>query len=66
MKSSPPLKEIFKTLINTLESTISDEEIKKDSKKVVEDISSELKNVINETKSKLTGNSEVNTEFEEE
>ncbi len=57
---------IFKTLINTLESTISDEEIKKDSKKVVEDISSELKNVINETKSKLTGNSEVNSEFEEE
>ena len=58
--------EIFKTLINTLESTISDEEIKKDSKKVVEDISSELKNVINETKSKLIGNSEVNSEFEEE
>ena len=44
--------EIFKTLINTLESTISDEEIKQDSKKVVENISSELRQVINDTKSK--------------
>ena len=42
--------EIFKTLINTLESTISDEEIKQDSKNVVENISSELKQVINDTK----------------
>ena len=44
--------EVFKTLINTLETTISDEEIKQDSK-VVENISSELKQVINDTKSKL-------------
>ena len=58
--------EIFKTLIYTLESTISDEEIKQDSKKVVENISSELKNVISETKSKFTGTTEVDTKFEEE
>ena len=58
--------DIFKTLINTLESTISDEEIKEESKKVVENISYEFKNVINETKSKFTGNSEVNIESEEE
>ena len=58
--------EIFKTLINTLESTISDEEIKRDSKNVVENFSSELKQVINDTKSKFTGTTEVNTKFEEE
>ena len=58
--------EIFKTLINTLESTISDEELKQDSKKVVEDISTELKSVINETKTKFLGTTEVKTNFEEE
>tara|TARA_Y100000816_G_scaffold281908_1_gene256969 strand:- start:74 stop:388 length:315 start_codon:yes stop_codon:yes gene_type:complete len=58
--------EIFKTLINTLESTISDEEIKHDSMKVIENISSELKNVLNETKLKFVGTTEVNNNFEEE
>ena len=58
--------EIFKTLINTLESTISDDEIKQDSKNVVDNISSELKQVIYDTKSKLTGTTEVDTKFEEE
>ena len=58
--------EIFKTLINTLESTINDDEIKQDSKKVVENISSELKSVMNDIKTKLTGAAEKNINFEEE
>ena len=58
--------EIFKTLINTLESTIGDEEIRKESKNVVDNISSELKGVISETKSKFTGSTEARTELEEE
>ena len=44
--------------------TISDEEIKQDSKNVVENISSELKQVINDTKSKFL-DTEGNTKFEE-
>ena len=58
--------EIFKTLINTLETTISDEELKQDSKKVVENISSEFKSVINNTKSKIIGTTEINNNSEEE
>ena len=58
--------EIFKTLINTLESTINDEELKQDSKKVVENISSEPKSIINDTKSKFTGTTDVNNNSEEE
>ena len=58
--------EIFKTFINTLESTINDEELKQDSKKVVENISSELKSVINDTKSKFTGSTQIDNNFEEE
>jgi len=58
--------EIFKTLINALESTISDEEIRQESMNVVESISSELKSVVKETKSKFTGFTEASKELEEE
>ena len=65
-KTAESTIEIFKTLINTLESTISDEEIKQDSKKVVENITLELKSVIDQTKSKFTETTEMSTKFEEE
>ena len=41
-------------------------EIKRNRLIYLENISSELKNVINETKSKLTGSTEITSNFEEE
>ena len=62
----PVSRDLKKKIYQLVLDGSSDEEIKQDSKNVVENISSELKLVINETKSKLTGTSEVNTKFEEE
>ena len=53
-------------IIQTVESTVTDEEIKKDTKEVVNNINSELKNLLYETKSKFTEAFEVGSNSEEE
>ena len=58
--------DIFKTLLNTLENTITDDEIKQESQKLIVNISQELKSVIDDTKSKISGTLNTNTVFEEE
>ena len=56
---------ILKNILSNLESTINDEDIKRESKKIIDSISSDLKVTINSSQEKL-GNLLHNQKFEEE
>mgnify|MGYP007000066986 len=53
-------------IINTVESTVSDEDIKKETKEIANNINSELKNLLNETKNKISDTFNMNSFLEEE
>ena len=71
------LKDTFKTtidntsklinnIIKTVESTVTDEDIKKETKEIVDNINSELKFLLNETKNKISDNLNIDSFLEEE
>ena len=53
-------------MLRTIESTVSDDEIKNEAKEIIQDINEELKNLIDETKNKYLGLFEDNLRQEEE
>ena len=71
------LKDTFKTtidntyqlinnIIKTVESTVTDEDIKKETKEIINNINSELKILLNETKNKISDNLHIDSFLEEE
>ena len=71
------LKDTFKTtidntsqlinnIIKTVESTVTDEDIKKETKEIVNNINAELKTLLTETKNKISDNLNIDSFLEEE
>jgi len=57
---------LLTNMLRTIESTVSDDEIKNEAKEIIQDINEELKNLIDETKNKYLGLFEDNLRQEEE
>ena len=71
------LKDTFKTtidntsqlinnIIKTVEATVTDEDIKKETKEIVNNINAELKTLLTETKNKISDNLNIDSFLEEE
>ena len=58
--------QLINNIIQTVESTVKDEEIKKDTKEIVTSINFELKNLVSETRNKVSGIFDSDSSSEEE
>ena len=58
--------QLINNIIKTVESTVTDEDIKKETKEIVNNINSELKILLNETKNKISDNLHIDSFLEEE
>ena len=58
--------ELINNIIHTVENTVTDEEIKKETKDIVSNINLELKNLLNDTKTKFSESFNLTSKLEEE
>lgn len=58
--------QLINSIIHTVEATVSDEEIKKDTRDIVNNINSELKDILNKTKEKFSVSFKDDIQSEEE
>ena len=58
--------QLINNIIQTVESTVKDDEIKKETREIVTSINSELKNLVGETRNKVSGIFDSDSSSEEE